>query len=81
MRSLDQRRVDEFVFRPIQEAILYARLRALLRLGEFHERVRRQNVQLRREMEMARSIQQEPDGQPLSPGREGTTSPPLYPGD
>ena len=50
--------VDEFVFRPIQEAILYARLRALLRLGEFHERVRRQNVQLRREMEMARSIQQ-----------------------
>jgi len=50
--------VDEFVFRPIQEAILHARLRALLRLGEFHERVRRQNVVLRREMEMARSIQQ-----------------------
>lgn len=50
--------VDEFVFRPIQEAILNARLRALLRLGEFHEKARRQNVQLRREMDMARTIQQ-----------------------
>lgn len=50
--------VDEFIFRPIQEDVLYARLRALLRFGEFHEQVRRQNVQFRREMEMARSIQQ-----------------------
>ena len=50
--------VDDFIFRPIQENILYARLRSLLRLGDFHERIRRQNVQFRQEMDMARTIQQ-----------------------
>lgn len=50
--------VDDFLIEPVHEHVLYARVRSLLRLKQFHDRLGRQNRQLLTEMEMARTIQQ-----------------------